>query len=65
MNLKKNAFSNTITFVVGQKLKIRLKDRDPIKVIFAAMDDDTVTLDANHLLAGKTLIFDIHVVAIT
>jgi len=62
---KKNDFSNKNTFVVGEKLKIRLKDRDPIKVIVADMDDYTVTLDGNHPLAGKTLIFDIHLVAIT
>jgi len=62
---KKNDFSNKINFSVGEQLKIRLKDRDPIKVIVADMDDYTVTLDANHPLAGKTLIFDIHVIAIT
>ncbi len=65
LDFKKNEFSNNITFVVGEQLKIRQKDRDPIKVTVADMDDDTVTFDGNHPLAGKTLIFDIHLVAIT
>jgi peptidylprolyl isomerase len=65
LNLKKNAFSNTITFVFGEQIKIRQKGHDPIKLTVADMDDDTVTLDGNHPLAGKTLIFDIHLVAIT
>jgi len=65
LDFKKNEFSNNITFVVGEQLKIRQKDRDSIKVTVADMDDDTVTFDGNHPLAGKTLIFDIHLVAIT
>ena len=65
LDFKKNAFSNNITFVVGEQLKIRQKGGDPIKVTVADMDDDTVTFDGNHPLAGKTLIFDIHLVAIT
>jgi len=65
LDFKKNDFSNNITFVVGEQLKIRLKDRDPIKVTVADVDDNTVTLDGNQPLAGKTLIFDIQLVAIT
>jgi peptidylprolyl isomerase len=65
LGFKKKEFSNNITFLVGEKLKIRLKDSDPIRVIVAGMDDDAVTLDENHPLAGKILIFDIHLVVIT
>ena len=65
MEFKKNAFSNNITFVVGKQLKIRQNGHDPIKFTVADIDEDTVTLDGNHPLAGKTLIFDIHLVAIT
>jgi len=65
LDFKKNAFSNNITFVVGEQLKIRQKGRDPIKVTIADMNEDTVTFDGNHPLAGKTLIFDILLVAIT
>jgi len=65
LDFKKNDFPNNITFIVGEQLQIRQKDGDPIKVTVADMDDDTVTLDGNHLLAGETLIFDIHLVAIT
>jgi len=33
-------------------------------VTIASFDDETVTLDANHELAGKTLIFEIELVEI-
>jgi peptidylprolyl isomerase len=65
LDFKKNAFSDNITFVVGEQIKIRQKDRDPIKVTVANMDDDTITFDANHPLAGETLIFTIRLVAVT
>ena len=64
LDFKKNDFPNNITFVVGEQLQIRQKDSDPIKVTVTDMDDDTVTLDGNHLLAGETLIFDILLVAV-
>lgn len=65
LDFKKNEFPNNIVFVVGEQLQIRQKDSDPIKVTVTDMDDDTVTLDGNHLLAGETLIFDILLVAVT
>ena len=35
-----------------------------IPVTVTAVDDSTVTLDANHPLAGKDLIFDIELIEI-
>lgn len=37
----------------------------PIPATIIAVADDTVTLDANHSLAGKILIFDIELVSIS
>lgn len=34
----------------------------PVNVQVVAVNDDTVTLDANHPLAGKNLIFDLEVI---
>lgn len=53
-----------ITPVIGQQLQIRRKEGDPIKVTVADTDEDTVTLDANHPLAGNTLFFDVELVEI-
>ncbi len=40
------------------------EDDPPAPVIITAMDDTTVSLDANHRLAGKDLVFELELVAI-
>ncbi|MBN2398139.1 MAG: peptidylprolyl isomerase, partial [Deltaproteobacteria bacterium] len=44
---------------------VQMSDRSgrPIPVIVAEILDDVVKLDVNHPLAGKTLVFDIEIVA--
>jgi FKBP-type peptidyl-prolyl cis-trans isomerase SlyD len=50
--------------VVGTRLLARGKDGQPRPVTVKAVKDNTVVLDLNHPLAGKTLFFDIKVVSI-
>lgn len=49
---------------VGDFLKIGFADGGSASVQVAEIDDDSVTLDANHPLAGKDLTFDLTLVAI-
>ncbi len=49
---------------VGQALQIQQPNGQAIIVIITNVAEKTVTLDANHPLAGKTLIFDIELVEI-
>jgi len=49
---------------VGQHLEIRQKGGQTRMVTITALSDSTMTLDANHPLAGKTLVFDIELVEI-
>ncbi|MBD3420214.1 MAG: peptidylprolyl isomerase [Chitinivibrionales bacterium] len=44
---------------VGQKLEAKNREGDPVIVKIAKLDKNTVTLDANHDLAGKDLNFAI------
>lgn len=37
----------------------------PVNVIVVSINEDTVTLDANHPLSGKKLIFDLEVVGVS
>jgi peptidylprolyl isomerase len=53
-----------ITPAVGKALKVRRHDGEDIHLIIMDMNEDTVTLDANHPLAGITLFFDLELVAI-
>ena len=50
---------------VGQQLETQTKDGHPLVVTVKSVADSIVTLDANHPLAGKDLIFEIEVVEIT
>lgn len=50
---------------VGDTLRIGFPDGQTAAVQVAEMDGKSLTLDANHPLAGKTLIFDLQLVGIT
>jgi peptidylprolyl isomerase len=49
---------------VGQQLHIQQPDGNVLPVIVTDVSDGTVTLDANHPLAGENLTFDIRLVEI-
>jgi len=49
---------------VGQQLQSRQQDGQIIVVTVIAVSESTVTVDANHPLAGKDLTFDIQLVEI-
>jgi peptidylprolyl isomerase len=49
----------------GAQLQASAQDGNVIYLTVVAADDDTVTLDANHPLAGKDLVFDVELVAVS
>ncbi len=49
---------------VGQQLQIRQEDGQAVPVMITEVSDGAVLLDANHPLAGETLVFDIELVEI-
>ncbi len=49
---------------LGVQLQMQTPEGQVVPVTVVAFDDATVTLDANHPLAGKDLTFDIEVVSI-
>ena len=49
---------------VGMQLQLRNENGQPFPVTVAEIKDDVVVLDANHMLAGKELVFDIELVEI-
>jgi len=64
---KRSDFPEKITPAVGKQVGVRLNQSDAplINATITDMNDDNVTLDANHPLAEKTLVFDIELVEIT
>ncbi len=53
-----------ITPAIGKALRVRRHDGDDIHLIIMDIGEDTVTLDANHPLAGVTLFFELELVEI-
>jgi FKBP-type peptidyl-prolyl cis-trans isomerase SlpA len=49
---------------VGEQLQATTPNGQPINVVVTEVSDDTVTVDANHPLAGKDLIFELELVEI-
>jgi peptidylprolyl isomerase len=57
-------FPEEMEIQVDQQLSVVLEDEQSIIVTVTEITDDSVTLDANHPLAGENLVFDIHLVEI-
>lgn len=64
LTINRDQFPKHLTPAVGQKLQDNKKDGRIIDVMVTDVSQTTVTLDANHPLAGKDLIFDIELVEI-
>ncbi|WP_319471496.1 peptidylprolyl isomerase [uncultured Pseudodesulfovibrio sp.] len=60
--VRKEQLPPNVELEEGIMLEIRTEDGSPAYVRVTAFDDEMVTLDGNHPLAGQTLIFDIKVV---
>ena len=62
--VKKENIPENVTPAIGEQLQLKQQDGNIVNVTITEMRGDTVTLDANHPLSGKTLIFDIELVEI-
>jgi peptidylprolyl isomerase len=65
VEVKKSEFPDEITPTIGQRLQIKQQDGNPIVVTITNLTEESITLDANHPLAGYTLFFDVEIVDIT
>ena len=62
--VNKSEFPDDITPSVGQRLQIKQQDGNPVIVTITDLTEDSITLDANHPLAGYTLFFEVEIVDI-
>jgi len=64
LEVERNQFPPEITPEVGQRLQLHQGDGQVFGAVVTEVNGDTVTLDANHPLAGQELTFDIELVEI-
>ena len=62
IEIDKENFPPDITPEVGMPLQVKQSDDNIINVMITDITEGTVTIDANHPLAGKPLVFDIELV---
>ena len=60
----KSAFPAHTTPTIGFAFEMELPSGEPMTVRVIDIEGDEITLDANHLLAGENLHFDVHLVNI-
>ena len=62
---EKSDFPEDIHASIGGKVQLKDPDGNPLSAVIKDVDESTVTLDANHPLAGKTVVFDIELLEVS
>ncbi len=62
--VERSSIPPDIELFVGQNLQMRHPDGGIINLVVTKIDEDTVTLDANHPLAGSSIIFELELLEI-
>lgn len=60
----RNQYPDDLKPEVGQTLGVQQENGESLQVMVVEVDDDGMTIDANHPLAGEDLTFDIELVEI-
>lgn len=60
----RSRFPEGIEPEIGAQLELQQPEGGTVEVVISGIDGDMITLDANHPLAGRELIFDIQLVEI-
>ncbi len=63
--LGRDQFPETVTIVIGAQVQMKSNTGQQFIATIVEIGPGTVTIDANHELAGKTLTFEIELVSIT
>jgi len=64
LTVNKNNLPQEISPEIGQQLEVKNPSGDAFPVVITEITDETITLDANHPLAGRDLIFEIQLLEI-
>ncbi|MGB0347334.1 MAG: FKBP-type peptidyl-prolyl cis-trans isomerase [Balneolaceae bacterium] len=64
VTVEKSQLPEGMTPEIGMQLQLNQPDGQPIPCVITKIEDEMVTIDANHPLAGKDLTFNIEIVEI-
>jgi len=64
LSIERNQLPEDIEPEVGMQLQLNQPNGQPVPVQITNVEDENITIDANHPLAGKDLVFDIELVEI-
>jgi len=64
VEVDRDKFPSDFELKVGQQLRVKDPQDQVTQVVVTALSESSVTLDANHPLAGKALLFEIELVGI-
>lgn len=64
LSIERNQLPEEIEPEVGMQLQLNQPNGQPVPVQITNIEDENITIDANHPLAGKDLTFDIELVEI-
>jgi peptidylprolyl isomerase len=60
----RSALGSEVEPQVGQRVQLRTQEGESVPAVIAGVSESTVTVDANHPLAGRDLLFDLELVEI-
>ncbi|WP_305044858.1 FKBP-type peptidyl-prolyl cis-trans isomerase [Geoalkalibacter sp.] len=62
--VKRSLLPDNLPLEVGRQLEVTSAEGNRFVVLVTALGEDSVTLDANHPLAGRELVFDIELLGV-
>ncbi len=62
--VERKHFKDPQNLKIGQQVKVQLPDNQFAYFVITNIADDKVTLDGNHPLAGKNLIFEVELISV-
>lgn len=64
VNINKNQIPDSVDLEKGKRIELKFSGGSNLDLLIKEIHKDSVTVDANHPLAGETLIFDVEILDI-
>ena len=64
IRIDRSKIDSNMELQIGRVVQYRSETQETVNLLIRDLDDDSVTVDANHPLAGETLTYTVHLVAV-